>query len=417
MSYTRRLSFLLLLLSFASPILADNWPRYRGVDGLGVSTAKGFPTTWSQGDYEWVVELPGEGHSSPVIWDRDLFVTTATDGGLVRYLLCLDAVTGKTKWSRAAGFNTNPKHNKNSFASSTPATDGERVYVAFADEERFGLAAYDFDGNLAWRNWLGPFLSRHGQATSPIIFEDLVIMANDQDGPSSIVAYDRRNGRLVWSTLRASREASYATPLIIEVAGGKPQLICLSGATGLTSLDPWSGATNWATAELPARTVASPTYASGLLYAICGQGGKGVRMIGVDPTGSGDVEATHVRFQKEKDIPYVPAAVGTADSVFLWTDNGVVICLDPKTHKTRWQERVGGNFSGSPICVDGKLYCIEESGKVIVVNAESKFQLLGENPIGDPSYSTPAVANGRMYLRSFHRLSSLRSRLLEDSGR
>ena len=407
----------LLLLSIvvfgASPTSAQNWPRYRGADGSGVSEAKGFPTSWSQGDYEWVIELPGEGHSSPVIWDQDLFVTTATDEGRVRYLLCLDAVTGKIKWSRAAGFNTNPKHAKNSFASSSPATDGERVYVAFADEERFGLAAYDIEGNLVWRNWLGPFLSRHGQATSPIVFEDLVIIPNDQDGPSSIVAYDRRDGRLVWSSLRAAREASYATPLLIELPGKKPQLICLSGATGLSSLDPWSGGLNWSTAELPKRTVASPTYASGLVYAICGEGGKGVRMIGVDPSGSGAIEETHIKFRRDKDLPYVPAAVGVNDSIFLWTDNGVVICLDPKTQKTRWQERVGGNFSGSPICVDGKLYCIEESGKVIVVDAGSEFRLLGENPIGDPSYSTPAVANGRLYLRSFHRLSSLRSSVSE----
>jgi outer membrane protein assembly factor BamB len=404
---------LLLPLTLVFPLQAENWPRYRGADGSGVSLEKGFPASWSQGDYEWVAELPGEGHSSPVIWDRDLFVTTATDEGRLRYLMCLDAVTGAIKWSRVSGFNTNPKHNKNSFASSTPATDGERVYVAFADEERFGLAAYDFDGNLVWRNWLGPFLSRHGQGTSPIVFEDLVIIPNDQDGPSSIVAYDRRNGRLVWSTLRAAREASYATPLILESKGRKPQLICLSGATGLSSLDPWSGALNWSTAELPARTVASPTYASGLVYAICGQGGKGVRLIGVDPTGAGAVETTHVKFRREKDIPYVPAAIGVEDSVFLWTDNGVVICLDPKTQKTRWQERVGGNFSGSPICVDGKLYCIEESGKVIVVAAGTEFRQLGENPIGDPSYSTPAVANGRMYLRSYHRLSSLRAKSID----
>ena len=227
------------------------------------------------------------------------------------------------------------------------------------------------------------------------------------------MAYDRRDGRLVWSSLRAAREASYATPLLIELPGKKPQLICLSGATGLSSLDPWSGGLNWSTAELPKRTVASPTYASGLVYAICGEGGKGVRMIGVDPSGSGAIEETHIKFRRDKDLPYVPAAVGVNDSIFLWTDNGVVICLDPKTQKTRWHERVGGNFSGSPICVDGKLYCIEESGKVIVVDAGSEFRLLGENPIGDPSYSTPAVANGRLYLRSFHRLSSLRSSVSE----
>ena len=408
MSIPRRFLCCWLLL-VGSSLAAEHWSQYRGADGLGVSPLKGFPTTWSQGDYEWVTELPGEGHSSPVIWGDHLFVTAATDLGQVRYLLCLNATTGAIYWSRAAGFNTNPKHTKNSFASSTPATDGERVYVAFADEERFALAAYDFEGNLIWRNWLGPFLSRHGQGTSPIVFEDLVIMTNDQDGPSAIVAYDRRNGRQVWSTLRTAREASYSTPLIIEPGGGKPQLICLSGATGMTSLDPWTGTTNWSTAEFSQRTVAAPTYVDGVLIGGCGQGGKGVRLIGVDPSGSGLVETTHVKFRRDKDLPYVPAGIGYNHRLFLWGDNGVVSCVDPHTGKNIWQERVGGNYSGSPICLDGKLYCIDETGMVVVINASDSYQLLGKNPIGDPSYSTPAVANGRLFLRSFHRISALRS--------
>lgn len=389
---------------------ADQWPHYRGNDGLGVSSQRGLPVQWSQGDYEWVAELPGEGHSSPVIWNKHLFVTTATESGLVRWVCCLDSLTGQPKWSRPAGYNTNRKHNKNSFASSTPATDGERVYVAFSDQERFALAAYDYDGTLAWRTWLGPFVSQHGQGASPIVFEDLVIIANDQDGPSSMVACDRRTGVVVWSSSRAAREASYATPLLIEPEkGGKPQLICLSGATGLTSLDPWTGQLNWESGELPQRTVASPTFAQGLVFATCGQGGKGTRLVGVDPTIKGQKSESRIQFQRDREIPYVPAMIGYAGLLFLWNDNGVVSCLDPKANKTLWQERVGGNYSGSPICIDGKLYCLEETGKVVVVEAGPVFKLHGESPVGDPSYSTPAVANSRLYLRSFHKVSCLKA--------
>lgn len=391
----------------ASTASAENWPRYRGSDGIGVSPQTGIPVEWSEGDYAWVANLPGEGHSSPAIWNRHLFVTTATDAGQVRYLYCLDSVTGEVQWSRAAGYNTNRKHLKNSFASSTPATDGEQVYVAFADQERFALAAYDFHGQLIWRTWLGPFVSQHGQGASPLVFEDLVIIANDQDGPSSVVACDRRTGRIVWSSMRSAREASYATPLLIETKNKKPQLVCLSGATGLTSLDPWTGQENWTSGELPQRTVASPAFAQGLIYATCGQGGKGTRLIGVDPSGKGDVSETHIKIRRDKELPYVPAIIGFGELLFLWNDNGVVTCLDPKTSQTLWQERVGGNFSGSPVCINGKLYCIEESGKVVVIEAGPTFKLLGQNPLGDPSYSTPAVANDRLYLRSFHKLSCL----------
>lgn len=423
MTYRSSLSFLLLF-SIVASVRAENWPRLRGADGSAVSLEKSIPVAWSQSDYEWVTDLPGEGHSSPVIWDQDLFVTTAMDKGRLRDLLCLDAFTGKIKWSRASGFNLSPKHSKNSFASSTPATDGERVYVAIADEERFGLAAYDHDGNLAWRNWLGPFLSRQGQATSPIVFEDLVIIPNDQDGPSSIVACDRRDGRVVWNSLQATRDASYATPWILETARRKPQLICLSGATGISSLDPWSGEINWSTAELLARLVGSPTrvfgspfpvvgspkLAPGYFHAIFSLGGEDIRVIGVDPTGVIDLGTTDLNIPMDKDRVSVPSAVAWKDSVFIWTDNGFVICLDPKIRKTRWKVHVGGNFCNSAVCIDGRLYCIEESGKVIVVSAGTEFRLLGENPIGDPSYSSPAVANGRLYLRSTHRISSLRAK-------
>jgi outer membrane protein assembly factor BamB len=403
----RLLALSAILLAAGQAGWADNWPRFRGRDGSGVAPEQGIPTSWKVGDFAWVVELPGEGHGQPVIWDQHLFVTTATDDGLVRSLICLHAETGELRWSRSMGFNTHKKHKKNSYASTTPATDGERVYVTFADNERYCLAAYDFSGELLWRVWLGPFVSQHGVGASPVVFEDLVIVANDQDGPSSIVAYDRRDGRLVWSTLRDFREASYATPLIIEPAGSKPQLIVLSGATGLNSLDPWTGAVNWRSEPLPKRTVASPAYACGLVLATCGQGGKGDLLIGVDPLKVDANGIAPIQFQRERTLPYVPTIIGYDDHLYLWNDNGIVMCVDPKTDRTIWQERVGGNYSGSPICIGGKLYCIEESGQVAVVDASPTFKFHGMSELGDPSHSTPSVANGRLYLRSFHKLACL----------
>ena len=136
---------------------AENWPRFRGENGSGVSAEKGLPKTWSTGDYAWNIELPGEGHSSPVIWDDRVFLSSAVDEGAVRYLLCLDAKTGDTRWSQPFGFNRSHKHAKSSWASATPTTDGERVYVAFADREKYQLTACDFDGNVVWQRDLGPY--------------------------------------------------------------------------------------------------------------------------------------------------------------------------------------------------------------------------------------------------------------------
>jgi outer membrane protein assembly factor BamB len=392
---------------FASLASADNWPRFRGADGSGIAPEQGIPTTWKTSDFAWVVDLPGVGHGAPVIWGQRLFVNTATEDGRVRSLVCLNAETGQHLWARSFGFNTHKKHIKNSYASTTPATDGERVYVTFADQERYSLAAFDMDGELLWRSWLGPFTSQHGLGASPIVFEDLVIAANDQDGPSTIQAFDRRTGKLVWSTLRDFREASYATPLIIEPQGAKPQLICVAGATGITSLDPWSGEENWRTDPLPKRTVASPAYASGLILATCGQAGKGDLLIGVDPLKIDEHGVAPVVFQRERTLPYVPTIIGYGDHFYFWNDNGVVMCVDPKTNQTVWEKRIGGNYSGSPLCVGGKLYCIEESGQVAVIDASPTFNSYGLSDLGDPSHSTPAVANGRMYLRSFHKLACL----------
>jgi outer membrane protein assembly factor BamB len=388
---------------------AENWTRFRGDKGDGVSDQKGIPVTWSPGDYEWTVELPGVGHSSPVVYGDRLFVTSAVEEGALRYLFCLNANTGEQVWSTKVGSNRSHKHAKGSWASSTPATDGERVYVAFADEERYTLAAWDYEGHLVWRRNLGPFVSQHGQGVSPIVFDGMVIIPNDQRGPSSILALDANTGKTVWSTLRDIREASYSTPQIYQREGQKPQLICLSGAMGVTSLDPYTGEMNWMTGELPLRTVASPVIADGLILASCGQAGAGKLMIAVNPDADEDAGEPRIVYQRDRVLPYVPTSVVHEGHAYLWNDNGVVSCMELKTGKNIWTQRVAGNYSGSTVLIDGKIYIISEEGKCLVVAASPKFELLGENDLGDGSHSTPAVAGGRLYLRTFHRLAALKA--------
>jgi outer membrane protein assembly factor BamB len=401
---------------FPSVAGGENWPRFRGADGSGVSNERGIPAAWNASDVAWTTELPGEGHAAPIIWDRRLFVTSATaDTGLIRELYALDAVTGEILWSRGMGFGPDHKHQKNSFASSTPATDGKRVYVAFSDMERFTLSAYDFEGSLVWRRILGPLASMHGLGASPIVFEDLVIMCNLQDGPSSIVAFDAETGRTVWSSLQPSRETSYATPIVIPSAGGKQELICVSGATGIVSLDPRTGNENWLTGVLPKRTVSSPVFSGGQIFATCGQGGKGTLMIGA-ATGQSLGTSDRVTFRRERDVPYVPTLLAYGEHLYLWLDQGIVICLDPKRNEIVWQERVGGTYSGSPICIDGKIYCIDEEGNVVVVGTGPEFQFFGRTPLGDRSHSTPSVANGRLYLRSMHWLTCVKAANAGQAG-
>lgn len=388
---------------------ADNWPRFRGENGRGISDEQGFPATWSPGDYAWSIELPGMGHSSPIVWEDRLFITSAVDDGALRFLICLDASTGEEIWRRVTGLNRSHKHAKSSWASTTPTTDGQRVYVSFADAESYLVAAYDFDGRLAWRRDLGAYESQHGLGASPILLGELLVVPNDQDGPSSIVGLDRTTGRTVWSTLRSSRRVSYATPIVLQSDDLPPQLIVSCGAMGVTSVDPHTGRLNWLSGELPARTVASPVLAEGLIIQPCGGGGKGKFLVAIDPGDGTNASEMYVEYTRDRALPYVPTPIAYGEHMFLWNDNGVVSCVAARTGENVWTKRLpsGGNFSGSPVCIDGKLYAISEDGDVVVIAASTEFRYFGATPLGDASHSTPAVAGHRLYLRTFYRLACL----------
>lgn len=166
----------------------------------------------------------------------------------------------------------------------------------------------------------------------------------------------------------------------------------------------------WTTKSLPQRTVASPVLADGLLFQCCGGGGQGKLMVAVDPGGQGDVSKTHVRYTRTRILPYVPTPVAFRNYLFLWSDHGVVCCMDPLTGKDVWTKRIGGDFSASPICASGMLFNLDEAGNVIVLAASGEFKLLGKIPLDDPSHSTPAVANGRLYFRTFHHLACVAAR-------
>jgi outer membrane protein assembly factor BamB len=398
-----------------SAVAQESWTRFRGVNGDGISVQKGIPTTWSPGDYAWNIELPGVGHASPIVWKDKLFVTSAIDEGALRFLFCLNPATGKEIWSKQVGFNRSHKHSKNSWASSTPATDGERVYLAFSDDEHYTFSAYDFDGDLVWQRLLGGFESQHGQGVSPILFDNLVIIANLQKGPSSVVALDKKTGRTVWSSVHSFYRTSYATPIIVRLKGERPQLVCASGALGVASLDPQTGHLNWMTGEFPEprRTVASPIVADGLLIQSCGGGGKGNVLIAVDLSNPNDATKKRIRYKRNKVLPYVPTPIYYDGHLYLWNDNGVVSCVKPATGDTVWTMRVGGGYSGSPICIDGKLYCITEKGEMVVVPATPRQPTAADvhrTTLADPSHSTPIVAGGRLLIRTYHRLAALEAK-------
>ncbi|WP_437185205.1 PQQ-binding-like beta-propeller repeat protein [Planctomicrobium sp. SH668] len=387
----------------------ENWSRFRGPNGEGISLQRGIPTEWSETDYEWTIQLPGKGHSSPVVWGQFLFLTSGLEDG-TRTILCIDSFSGEERWAKSIQLLPNKLHKKNSYGSGSPTTDGKRVYVAEADPEHFLINAYDFEGSLVWQRDLGPYAASHGIGISPVVYQDMLIVPNDQDGPSSIEALDLETGETRWSTERKVETASYATPMIAQI-NGVEQIITLSGATGIAGLDPLSGKEIWASGRLPQRTVASPVYANGLFFATCGEEGRGTQMIAVDPLRKSD-DLSLVHAVRKKMMPYVPTPLTLGDYMYLWNDDGTACCLDLRDdlQKNVWRERIGGNYSGSPVIIDGRIYCISEEGDVKIIDASPKFRAYPGGKIPDESYSTPAIANGRLYLRGFHTLSCLKSK-------
>ena len=390
---------------------AANWPRFRGPDGAGVAADARFPDAFTAADLAWSTPLPGAGVSSPVVWDGAVFVTAA-DGGR-RLVLKLDAATGGIAWEREVRVNpagpAAPRrlHAKNAAAASTPAVDGTRVFVAFADAERLVVAALSHAGDDLWRREVGRFVGNHGAGASPVRVDaggrELLVLTNDQgqDDPRGfVIALDAATGETAWQTARASRRAAYATPAVWDSPTG-PVLLTASGAAGVAALDAATGAELWNSGELPARVVASPVLAGGLVWALCGSGGAGKLLVGVDPA-TGDV-----RVERTRSLPYVPTPVAAGDLLFLWGDRGVVSGLDAATGDELWAERVGGNFSASPIVVGDAVLNVTEDGTVVVLDAARRYRLRGRSDLGEATNATPAVAGGRAFFRLTDRLLCL----------
>ena len=402
------LTWLALLLT-AVAASAQEWTRFRGPNGSGQSEATTIPAAWDEGDLLWKATLEGVGNSSPVLWGEKVFLMSASPDG-TRHVLCLSATDGKQLWRQDFPARTHRIHQQNTLASSTPAADADYVYCTWATPEELTLAALKHDGTTAWRTPLGPFVSAHGFATSPIVYGDLVILTDEQDGDSFIFGIDRRNGEVRWKSPRKVKEmqnTAYAVPCIFQPQGKPAELIVSSWAHGVSSLDPATGATNWEAAVLERRPVGSPIVLGDLVLANCGEGGGNNTVVAIRPPTVEGGSTEPVYKLDKTTAPYVPSLVASGSLVFLWGDKGIVACIDGPTGKVHWRQRVGGNFFGSPVRVADKVYCISAEGDVVALAASKEFRLLGRSRLDEGSRSTPAVAGGRMFLRTESHLTAV----------
>ena len=402
--------------SIALPARGENWPGWRGPRGDGTSEESNVPTKWDAAagtNLAWKVPVVG-GHASPIVWQDRVFMVGCREETKERVLVCLDARNGKTLWEQIVLKSPlETKHALNSFASSTPATDGELVYVSFLEVDgrtipapnvgaprpitpgRMVIAAYDFAGKQQWLVRPGDFISAHGYCSSPVLYKDLVIVNGDHDGDSYVVALNRKTGETVWRIPREHGIRSYVTPLIRQI-GGRTQMV-FSGSKAVVSINPDDGSTHWKIDGPTEQFVASMVYDGKLLFMAAGF--PTYHVMGIRPDGSGNVTDTHIAWHETNAKCYVPSPVVVGGYLIVADDRGTANCFDAATGERYWQERLGNHFNNSLVTAGGLVYLPADDGLTKVVRPGPKLEVVAENPLGERCDASPAIASGRIYLR------------------
>ncbi len=377
---------------------AKYWPRWRGPSGQGVATGTNYVDTWSPTqNILWKAQVSGEGNSSPIVWGDRIFVTTAYDGGRRLSVLAFRRSDGSRLWETFSpqGRSDSNAHRKNGHASATPATDGERVYVSFGTR---GLMALDFSGRIVWQKDLGPMAAYHGTAGSPLLYKNRIILYQDQFEGSFIAAFDTRTGQEVW---RTRREASvgWGTPIAIRV--GDHDEIIVNGQRSVNAYDPVRGGELWRCRGTTYEVIPTPVVGYGMVFCSSGRAGP---TLAIKPGGRGDVSRTHVAWRSPRGSPFVPSPILYGEQLFMVNDMAsIVTSLHARTGKVMFQGRLGvarrEGFTASPVAADGKVFFTNDAGETFVLRAGPAFELLHVNRLGEGTRASPALVEGRWYIR------------------
>jgi outer membrane protein assembly factor BamB len=379
--------------------MAENWPAWRGPRGDGTSLEASAPTEWSASrNVLWKTLVPGAGHSSPIVWEDRVFTATAVPEKKERILLCFDRRTGQILWQQTVlTAALEDKSPENSFASCTPATDGERVYVAFLDVKQVVVAAFDFSGKQLWLVRPGEFQNDHGFSSSPVLYEDKVILSAQGKQGNFVVALSRADGHTLWKNALDNPSNSFGQPLA-RVLAGRPQII-LCGDKAVTSFNPQDGARLWFVESPFTDFVITPVFSeqAGLLLTTSSWPKKELQAI--KPDGQGDVTEAKIVWRSVPGAPYVPSPMA-ADRFFLTlSDAGnEIYCFDAATGHILWHEPFSHSHA-SPVSVGGLVYFLNDKGVTQVIKPGEKYELVASNELGERCFASPAVSRGQIFLR------------------
>jgi outer membrane protein assembly factor BamB len=425
-----------LVMLFSPSVTADdNWPRFRGPGSSGVTDQDGLPEEWdTKTNVVWRTDIPGRAWSSPIVWRDRVFLTSAikeegeleaVKPGLYLFgerpaptephrwvVYCIDVASGKIAWERTAHRGV-PKHGchlKNSLASETPVTDGERVYAYFGN---VGLFCYDFDGNLLWKRSWGEFATRlgWGTAASPVVHENRVYLVNDNHENSYLVALDKTTGEEVWRVDR-DEKSNWATPFVWQ--NGLRTEIVTPGAVKIRSYD-LDGRPLWELGGMSKITVPTPFASDELLYVTSGYVmDRSKPLFAIRPGASGDISLAddetanqYIAWCQKKAGPYNTSPILYDGRVYVLYDRGIMACYNAKTGEEIYgKTRIGSarEFTSSPWAYQGKIFCLSEAGQTFVIQAADEFTVLDTNDLDELCMATPAIAAGSLFIRTESKL-------------
>lgn len=438
------LAFSLVFSAFAAlqgaAFADDNWPKFRGPNSQGVSDNPGLPDRWSADENVlWKAEIPGRGWSSPIVWEGRIFLTTAVNQGESeepkkglyfggerieppktvhqRFVICLDLATGKEIWRQMAheGVPVTPMHIKNSYASETPVTDGERVYAYFGN---LGLFCYDLDGKLVWSKMFPPVKTRlgWGTAASPALHDGKLFIVNDNDEASYLVALDAKTGEELWRVDR-DEKSNWSTPFVWQ---NELRTELITPGTKKTRAYDLDGKLLYEFGGASSITIATPYAVDGLLYVSSGYVMDANKPVfAIKPGAEGDISLAadetkndHIAWAQKKAAPYNPTTLVYDGLLYTLLDNGILACYDAKTGEEVYgKQRLGrsrgfGGFTTSPWAYNGKVFCIDEDGVTLVIKAGREFEILHSNPLADDdqTLATPAMSGDKLLIRTAARL-------------
>ena len=421
-----------------------NWPSFRGPKSSGVATNQNIPDRWNGPEgvnIRWKTRISGLAHSSPIVWGERIYLTTAVSSlgdGTFRHglygegdaspdrsihqweVLALEKKTGKIVWEKTAykGVPREKRHLKASYANSTPTTDGRYVIAFFGSQ---GLYAFDMNGNLLWQKDLGILNAgayddpeyEWGTASSPIIFQDLVIVQCDTQKDSFILAADLKSGKTIWKTTREELP-SWGTPSIY--AGKDRTELVTNGSNYIRAYDPKTGKELWRLGGSSKITAPTPVFSDEFIVVASGRRPEAPIFV-IRPGGSGDItlpvnqtSSRQIAWSKQQRGPYMPTPLIYHDYLYTLANQGILDCYELKTGKEIYRQRIphqGGGFSASPIAADGRIFLPGEDGDIFVVKAGPDFELLATNPMGELLMATPALSGGMMFVRTQHHLFAI----------